>query len=81
MDYLITHEGGQEFRFPCEIILGRIPALHPMDEFERHVREVAEARKECIEYNKQFPQKPNNQNHETKTKYEQYYPKYSPRHP
>jgi hypothetical protein len=60
MDFLITQEGGQEFQFPAERILGRIPALHLEDEFERHNRDVAEARAECAEWNKQFAPKPKN---------------------
>jgi hypothetical protein len=67
MDFLITEEGGKEFQFPCEMILGRIPALHPLDEFETHVAEVKKAKSDCVEKNKRFfPVVNPNQNTKTK---------------
>jgi hypothetical protein len=67
MDFLITEEGGKEFQFPCEQIMGRIDALHPEDEFERHCREVKQAKVECQAFNEKFvpkinQPKPQNQN-------------------
>jgi hypothetical protein len=59
MNFLIT-DGGDEFVFPAERIVGRIPALHPLDEFELHRAQVAAARAES---NKQF-----SRTTETKTK-------------
>jgi len=51
-----------EFQFPCELFLGRIPALH-RDPLEAHADEVRQARADAAEWNKRF-----SRTTETKTK-------------
>jgi hypothetical protein len=69
MDALIFNSPG-EFVYPAEILVGRIAALHPEDEFERHCREVKQAKTECQAFNEKFVPKinqPKTQNQNTET--------------
>jgi len=59
MESMIIFEGGIPFKFPCELITGYNPMLHPQDEFELHVAEVKQARAECQAFNEKFAPKIN----------------------
>lgn len=57
----------REFRFPAEILLGRIEALHG-DEFEQHRRTLRQARQEAAEFNAKFHASTSTTQHQRKIK-------------